>query len=74
MKKPEHDGCINRRQFLGRSALAAGVFAAPYIAPRRATAASDRLVMGCIGVGSQGTGNILSIFFTEILFSQVKFY
>ncbi len=58
MRKPEQDGCINRRQFLGRSALAAGAFAAPYIAPRRATAANDRLVMGCIGVGSQGTGNM----------------
>jgi predicted dehydrogenase len=51
-------GGLSRRQFLGRSALAAGALAAPYIAPRRATAASDRIVMGCIGVGSQGTGNM----------------
>jgi predicted dehydrogenase len=44
--------------------LAAGAVAFPYIIPAKAlgldghTAPSNRLNMGCIGVGSQGTGNM----------------
>ncbi|MFP4499480.1 MAG: Gfo/Idh/MocA family protein [Candidatus Hydrogenedentota bacterium] len=56
---------INRRRFLQRTAsLSAGVVAFPYIMPAKAlgrgghTAPSNRLNMGCIGVGSQGTGNM----------------
>jgi predicted dehydrogenase len=54
---------ICRRQFL-KSAAAAGAMAFPYIVPSSATgrtgsvAASNRIVMGCIGLGIQGTGNM----------------
>jgi predicted dehydrogenase len=56
---------INRRQFL-RKAAGASIAAVgfPYIVPSSAlggagnVAASNRIVMGCIGVGSQGGGNM----------------
>jgi predicted dehydrogenase len=55
----------SRRDFLKRTAaLSAGAVAFPYIIPAKAlgrdgnTAPSNRLNMGCIGVGSQGTGNM----------------
>ncbi|MCK4294660.1 MAG: Gfo/Idh/MocA family oxidoreductase [Planctomycetes bacterium] len=58
-------GQINRRQFLKRTAVAAaGVTGFPYVVRSSAlgkagsVAASDRIVMGCIGVGSQGSGNM----------------
>ncbi len=54
-----------RRDFSKKSSLAAGTaMAAPMFVPGSAlganggTAANDRLQMGCIGVGSQGTGNM----------------
>jgi len=53
---------ITRRQFL-KSALGAAV-AAPYIIPASAlgkngfTAPSDRITIGCIGVGGMGTSNM----------------
>lgn len=57
----------SRRGFLQRSASGiAGAVAFPYIVPGRAlgldgtTAPSNRIVIGCIGVGSQGTGNLKS--------------
>jgi len=56
---------LNRRKFLKKSiGTAAGVIALPYIIPATAlgknghTAASDRIVMGAIGVGSMGTGDL----------------
>ncbi len=56
---------VTRRSFLKRTAaLSAGAAAFPMIVPSSAlglgdsTAPSNRLVMGCIGVGSQGTGNM----------------
>ncbi len=56
---------INRRQFLkSTSGIAAGAAAFPYFVCSSALgqagrpAASNRIVMGCIGVGSQGTGNM----------------
>ena len=58
-------GRPSRRQFLKRAgAAAAGAIAFPYIIPASALGAdgavapSNRIVMGCIGVGSQGTGNL----------------
>jgi predicted dehydrogenase len=49
---------VSRRQFLG---AAAGAVAFPYIVPSSvfgAGAPSGKITMGCIGVGSQGTGNM----------------
>ncbi len=49
---------VSRRQFLG---TAAGAVAFPYIVPSSvfgAGAPSGRITMGCIGVGSQGSGNM----------------
>jgi hypothetical protein len=52
----------NRRQFLKRSAAAvAGAALTPYLLssaqPVRAQAPSDRLRVGCVGVGGMGRGN-----------------
>ena len=56
---------LSRRSFLKRTAaLSAGAVAFPMIVPSSAlglgdtVAPSERIVMGCIGVGSQGTGNM----------------
>lgn len=56
---------VSRRDFLrGGAALAAGVTSFPYIVPASAlgqdgnVAPSNRLVMACIGTGSQGTSNM----------------
>ncbi len=57
---------ISRRQFLKGTALASagGIIGFPTIIPGRAlgldgaVAPSNRVVMGCIGVGGQGTGNM----------------
>ncbi len=49
---------VSRRQFLG---AAAGAVAFPYIVPSSvfgAAAPSGKITMGCIGVGSQGSGNM----------------
>ncbi len=58
-------GKLSRRQFLRRTAgLTAAATGFPMIIPGSAlglggaTAPSNRIVMGCIGVGSQGTGNL----------------
>jgi predicted dehydrogenase len=55
----------DRRWFLKRaSGLAAGAMVFPYIVPSSSlgkagsVAPSSRIVMGCIGVGNQGTGNM----------------
>ncbi len=56
---------VSRRDFLRRTAaVAAGAYVGPMIVPASAlglgqtVAPSNRIVMGCIGVGSQGTGNL----------------
>jgi len=52
---------VTRRQFLKRSAVAAGVIAWPTVVPSSvfgAKAPSNRITMGCIGMGGQGTGNM----------------
>jgi len=61
MKKRE----LNRRQFLkSATGVTAGSIAFPYVVSSSAlgqagnVAASDRIVMGAIGVGSQGSGNM----------------
>ncbi|NLT77688.1 MAG: Gfo/Idh/MocA family oxidoreductase, partial [Planctomycetes bacterium] len=49
---------VSRRRFLG---TAAGAVAFPYIVPSSvfgAGAPSGKITMGCIGVGSQGSGNM----------------
>ena len=55
---------VDRRQFLkGATGLTAGAFALPYFVPSSALGAagvapSERITIGCIGVGGQGTGNM----------------
>lgn len=49
---------LSRRRFLQASAAAAGAFAAPYVLPARAFGANERIVIGSIGVGGQGGGNL----------------
>ncbi|UCC99781.1 MAG: Gfo/Idh/MocA family oxidoreductase, partial [Phycisphaerales bacterium] len=56
---------ITRRRFLkNATGIAAGAFVFPYVVSPSAlgnagaVAASNRIVMGCIGVGSQGSGNM----------------
>jgi len=54
---------IDRRQFLKRMGMAAGAVTFPYIVPStslgkaRSVAPSNRIVMGSIGMGGQGTYN-----------------
>lgn len=59
------DKSVNRRQFLKRATgVAAGVVAFPYVISSSALgkagtiAPSNRITMGCIGVGSQGTSDM----------------
>lgn len=69
-KNPSHDGhkpTLDRRGFLIRAgAAAAGAVAFPYIIPASALGAdghvapSNRTVIGCIGVGGMGSGNMRS--------------
>jgi hypothetical protein len=55
---------FNRRQLLKKATgIAAGAVAFPYIVPslslgKADSAASNRIVMGCIGMGGQGTSNM----------------
>ncbi|MDQ3332120.1 MAG: Gfo/Idh/MocA family oxidoreductase [Planctomycetota bacterium] len=49
---------LSRRGFLKTSAAVTGAFAAPCIVPSRAFGANERIVLGHIGVGGQGTGNL----------------
>jgi predicted dehydrogenase len=53
---------VNRRQFLKRSVALAGAFGLPMVVPSSVlgqgrAAPSNRVVLGCIGLGIQGTGN-----------------
>jgi len=64
-QKKTNQQSISRRQFLTRTTVAtAGAVAFPMIVPASAlgldgtVAPSNRINMGCIGVGSQGTGNL----------------
>ncbi len=56
----------NRRQFLKGSSLVLGAMAAPTIVPAKVVARpgrilpSDKIIMGCIGVGWMGTDNMMS--------------
>jgi predicted dehydrogenase len=62
--KEQHS--LNRRQFLKRAALAATGIGFPNLIPASAlgadgqAAASNRIVLGCIGVGGMGLGNMNS--------------
>ena len=62
--KPTDARPVNRRQFLKRSAALAGALGLPVVVPSsvlgqgRAAAPSNRVVLGCIGLGIQGTGNM----------------
>ena len=55
---------LDRREFFKRSGAAAvSVLAAPYIVPSSVfgvNAPSNRIVMGCIGMGGMGTNNMMS--------------
>lgn len=59
---------MNRRQFLQQAAGAIGAVGLPFIIPASAlgkagsVAPSDRIVMGCIGLGGQGTHNMRQFF------------
>jgi predicted dehydrogenase len=62
----------NRRDFLKQSAtVAAGTLILPQLIPSTALgmggklAPSDRIVMGCIGVGGQGTNNLRSFLWSK---------
>ena len=59
------DKKINRRQFLSKSAaVGAGAIVLPYFVPSTAlgksgsVSASNRITIGCIGIGGQGKGNM----------------
>jgi predicted dehydrogenase len=57
---------MNRRKFIKKTAVLAAASGLPMILPSRvlgrsgATPPSDRIVMGCIGVGGMGTGHVRS--------------
>ena len=60
---------ITRRNFLKGTAAAGAVFAIPAIVQGTAfgaNAPSNRIVMGAIGVGSQGTGDMQGFLSTSI--------
>ncbi len=59
MKKQVHN--LTRRNFLKSAASATAVVAFPYVVPSSvlgATAPSNRITMGCIGLGGMGTNNL----------------
>ena len=50
---------INRRRFLKRAAgTAAGAMSFPYIVSSSAFGASEKITVGCVGVGPQGSGDM----------------
>jgi len=65
LTRPTANASITRRQFIGRSAAAAGAFAVPTIIPASALGAdgavapSERVVMGQIGRGMMGRGHLV---------------
>lgn len=64
MKQPSSSSAVNRRQFLSASLGAAAGLAVPTIIPGSAlglngsVAPSERIVMGCIGIGRRGTHDL----------------
>ena len=61
--RPDESPGLTRRQFLRRAAIAGGVVAAPFIIPASAmgigrTSPSERIVMGGIGIGGRGEGDL----------------
>ncbi len=64
-KHLRHTGTISRRHFLKRATLAASLVATPALIPASAlgrngaVAPSERVNMGFIGLGGQGTGHLL---------------
>lgn len=57
---------MRRREFIKKSVLSAAALTAPLILPARIlgrgqTPPSDQIVMGCIGVGSMGSGHVRSL-------------
>ena len=60
-EKVKKSGKLSRRDFLKKSAAASTVFAVPTIVPSLvfgANAPSNRITMGCVGMGGQGTWNM----------------
>ncbi len=53
-----HSTQVNRRRFLQTATAAAGALAVPMFIPRTAWGANERIVLGHIGVGGQGKGNL----------------
>jgi predicted dehydrogenase len=49
---------MNRRDFLRSSTAALAAISLPSIIPASAFGAGDKIVLGCIGVGGMGTGNM----------------
>lgn len=49
---------LDRRQFLKRTALTTAALGFPTIISASAKGANERISLGCIGVGSMGTGNM----------------
>ena len=49
---------ISRRSFLKTSAVAASALAAPNLIPASAFGANNKVVMGCIGLGVMGMGDM----------------
>ena len=59
------DANTNRRDFIRAGfATGAAAFAAPWLVPASAFGANDRIVLGGIGVGNQGSGNVRSLSFS----------
>src|SRR5258706_10566027 len=52
---------LSRRQFVKSSALAAGSISLASIVPAAAFGANDRIRIGVIGCGGQGTGHVHSL-------------
>jgi len=60
-KRTEKTNTLSRRDFLKSSVVAGAIFAVPTIVPASvfgANAPSNRITMGCIGMGRKGTGNM----------------
>lgn len=60
-KRTEKANLVTRREFLKSSVVAGAIFAVPTIVPASVfgvNAPSNRITMGCIGMGGKGTGNM----------------
>lgn len=55
---PANSTQLTRRRFLQTGAAAAGALALPTIIPSTAFGANDRIVLGHVGIGGQGSGNL----------------